>query len=293
MIQSVDRALSLLSRIADHPEAKYGLRELTEFMELDKSSVHRLLSTLMKYGLVRQAESRKAYQLGFGIYSLAAALRDQLKITELASPLLKRLALATKENAHLAVRSGTRAVFIDRERATKAIAANTNIGDSEELHCTAVGKCLICGMIGKELALLFEEVELTRYTEATIVEIGKLEEELALVAARGFAMDDGEYEPNVMCIAAPVYNFERKVEASIGISGPRERMAAQSDAFAEEVRTAGEELSERLGGGRQKDKTVEVPQLDLEMPFLRGFPREGVLIPIPREVPPRSIADEV
>jgi len=116
---------------------------MTEFLGIDKSSVFRPLSTLMKYGLVRQDDSRKTYLLGFGIYSLAAALRSQVKITDLALPILKRVALETKENARLAVRSGLSAVFIDRERATKTIAANTSIGDTEELHCTAVGKCLV------------------------------------------------------------------------------------------------------------------------------------------------------
>ncbi len=247
MIQSVERALSLLARIADHPEAKYSLTELTEFMELDKSSVFRLLTTLQKFNLVRQEENRKTYQLGYGIYSLAGALHEQLKLTEICSPALKALVLATKENAHLAVRSGLRAVFIDRERATKTIAANTDIGDTEELYCTAVGKCLVCGMNPAELSLLFGGAELTRYTNKTIVEIGALSREIALVADRGYAVDDGEYESGVVCIAAPVYNFENKIEASVGISGPRERMESQFDAFTAAVKEAGRDLSALLG----------------------------------------------
>ncbi|MGA2546239.1 MAG: IclR family transcriptional regulator [Rectinemataceae bacterium] len=250
MIQSVERALSLLGRIADHPEQKYSLTELTEFLGIDKSSVFRLLSTLMKYGLVRQEEGKKGYQLGFGIYSLAAALRDQLKLTELASPALKRLALSTKENAHLAVRSGARAVFIDRERATKTIAANTSIGDSEDLHCTAVGKCLICGLSRSELERLFEDSPLARYTERTICDLDGLAEELATVRERGYALDWEENERHVVCMAAPIYNFERGVEASIGVSGPRDRMEAQLEVFAAEVLATGRELSVLLGGAK-------------------------------------------
>jgi IclR family transcriptional regulator, KDG regulon repressor len=251
MIQSVERALSLLRRIADHPEETNGLAELTEFLGVDKSSAFRLLSTLMKYELVRQEEGVKGYRLGYGIYSLAAALRGQLKITEICSPILKRLALATKENAHLAVRSGLRAVFIDRERAAKTIAANTNIGDTEELYCTAVGRCLICALSAEELGELFEGVEMTRYTDRTIVDLGRLGEELAAVRARGYAIDDGEYETNVVCLAAPIYDFEGKVEASIGISGPRERMEAESELFRAAVASAGEEASAILGGARR------------------------------------------
>jgi IclR family transcriptional regulator, KDG regulon repressor len=247
MIQSVERALSLLDHIADHPEARFSLTELTEFMGLDKSSVFRLLTTLMNHSLVRQEDNRKTYQLGYGIYSLASALHDQVKLTEIVSPYLKRLALVTKENAHLAVRSGLKAVFIDRERATKTISANTNIGDTEELHCTAVGKSLICGMDRKELASLFEDTGLSRYTERTIVDLEVLAGELAITAKRGYAVDDGEYEPNVVCIAAPVYNYERSVEASVGISGPRERIEAQMPAFIEAIRATGNDISALMG----------------------------------------------
>jgi len=258
MVQSVERALSLLGRIADHPEEKYSLTDLTEFLGIDKSSVFRLLSTLIKHNLVRQEEGKKGYQLGFGIYSLAAALRDQLKLTELASPALKRLAYSTKENAHLAVRSGTRAVFIDRERATKTIAANTNIGDSEDLHCTAVGKCLACKFSRSELEQLFEGTTLTRYTDRTICDLDLLAEELAAVRERGYALDREENESNVVCLAAPVYNFERSVEASIGISGPRDRIEGQLEAFATEVLASGRRLSALMGGAKVKP-SVTIP----------------------------------
>ena len=247
MIQSVERALSLLDHIADHPETRFSLSDLTEFMGLDKSSVFRLLTTLMKHGLVRQEDKRKTYQLGYGIYSLAAALHDQIKLTEIVSPFLKKLTVLTHENAHLAVRSGLKAVFIDRERGTKPISANTNIGDTEELYCTAVGKSLICGMDHEDLVNLYEGVRLTRYTDRTIVDLEALAGELGATAKRGYAIDDGEYEPNVVCIAAPVYNYERTVEASIGISGPRERVEAQLPAFIEAIKATGEEVSALMG----------------------------------------------
>ncbi len=254
MVQSVDRALSLLLKIADHPEAKFGLGELSEFLDIDKSSVFRLLTTLAGYGLVRQDKGKKGYLLGFGIYSLAAALREQMKITDLASPYLKRLALNTQENAHLAVRSGTRAVFIDRERATKTIAANTNIGDSEDLYCTAVGKCLICDLDEERLMALLSGVELTKYTERTITDPAALARELAKVREGGYAIDQEEYEAHVVCLAAPLYNFEGRVEAAIGVSGPRERVEAELDFFVAEIKRAGSEISALLGGARRASR---------------------------------------
>jgi IclR family transcriptional regulator, KDG regulon repressor len=249
-VQSVDRALALLGYIAGHPESKPGLQELADYLELDKSSAFRLLASLTEAGLARQDEGKKGYQLGYGIFTLAAALREQSKLTELASPSLRRLAQASRENAHLAVLSGTRAVFIDRERATKTIAANTNIGDNEDLYCTAVGKCLICDLDEARLAALFSGLEFVRYTERTVTDLGALEEELVRVRAEGYAVDREEYEANVVCLAAPIYNFEGRIEAAIGISGPRERLDSSFAFLLDEVRRAGRDVSTLLGGGR-------------------------------------------
>ncbi len=246
-IQSVDRALTLLEHIAENPKTRPGLAELAEVLHVDRSSVFRLLATLMKHGLVRQVDSRASYQLGFDVFRLAGALRSQLKITEVASDYLRKLAANSRENAHLAVRSGLLAVFIDREQGGTRISANTNIGDTEDLYCTAVGRCLICETDRNGLEELFGDKPLIAYTDRTITDLGLLAAELQTVRERGFAIDLEEYERNVVCVAAPVYNFEGRVEASIGISGPRERIEPKVDILASIVREMGEEISGLLG----------------------------------------------
>ncbi|HUX13279.1 MAG TPA: IclR family transcriptional regulator [Spirochaetia bacterium] len=246
-IQSVDRALSLLEHVALHFGEHPGLTELSEVIGVDKSSVFRLLATLTKHGLIRQEESRKTYQLGFGVYRLASALHKQLKITEIVSPFLKELAAHSNENAHLAVRSGKQAVFIDRERGSTVISTNTNIGDTEELYCTAVGRSLICEMSRVEIEELYRGTPLIPFTDHTITSFDGLQKELDGVRERGFAVDREEYEPNVVCIAAPIYGFEGKVQASIGISGPKERVVSRFDDFAATVKRMGREISAQFG----------------------------------------------
>ena len=246
-IQSVDRALTLLEHIGTHFDEHLGLAELSKLIGVDRSSAFRLLTTLMKHGLIRQEDSRKTYQLGFGVYKLASALHEQLKITDVVSPFIKELAAYSMENAHLAVRSVRQAVFIDRERGGTAISTNTNIGDAEELYCTAVGRCLICQMSQREIEELYRRTPLTAYTERTIVGFGELAEELALVRQQGFAVDREEYQPNVVCIAAPIFGFEGKIQASIGISGPKERVESRMDDLAATVKRMGSEISGLLG----------------------------------------------
>jgi IclR family transcriptional regulator, KDG regulon repressor len=246
-IQSVDRALTLLEHIGSHFDEHLGLVELSELIGVDRSSIFRLLTTLMKHGLIRQEDSRKSYQLGFGVYKLASALHEQLKITDVVSRFLKELAAYSTENAHLAVRSIRQAVFIDRERGSTGISTNTNIGDAEELYCTAVGKCLICQMSQREIEELYRRTPLTVYTERTVTAFDRITEELASVRQQGFAVDREEYQPNVICIAAPIYNFDGKIQASIGISGPKERVERRFDDLVATVKRMGSDISGLFG----------------------------------------------
>ena len=247
LIQSVDRSLILLKHIAANPGRSHTLSELTEVLSIDRSSVFRLLSTLISHGLVRQEENGKQYRLGYGIFSLASSLRAQEKITTIAAPYLKELVKRTGENAHLAVRSKTSCIFIDRELGSNTLSANTNIGDSEELYCTAVGKSLICDLGLKELEDLLGEVEFTPFTKNTITSIADLLPELAAVREKGYAVDNEEFEQNIQCIGAPVYNFENRIEAAIGVSGPKVRMSSRLEEVGLIVRDAGLSMSRLLG----------------------------------------------
>ncbi len=246
-IQSVDRALVLLKAVASRPLEGQTLNELTSVLDIDRSSIFRLLSTLAKHDLVRQEEGGKRYLLGYGIYSLAGALRVQEKLTDLAQPFLRELVERVGENAHLAVRSRNMCVFIDREQGTKTLTANTDIGDSEELYCTAVGKSRNCRLSREELSVLFAEETFQKFTGNTITSTEALYQELQKVKDQGYAVDDEEYEYNVICLAGPVYNYENRIEAALGMSGPKIRMEGRVAEVGAVVKDVSLRLSRLLG----------------------------------------------
>lgn len=251
IIQSVDRAFKLLNEIASTPGSSRNLIELSGIIGIDRSSVFRLLNTLSKYDMIQQDERNKGYKLGYGIYGLASALRIQEKITDVISPYLKQLVKETGENAHLAVLSGDRCVFIDREQGTRTISANTNLGDTEELYCTAVGKGLICNLSQEELEEHFSNETLMAYTDNTITDLDKLYKELQHIQASGISIDNEEFEPNVYCLAAPIYNFESKIEAAIGLSGPKVRMKPKRKSIEKLLIQLSQEISATLGYKQQ------------------------------------------
>ena len=251
IIQSVDRALTLIDKISEMPETGASLNELAGELGIDRSSVFRLLSTLSRYDVIRQVEGSKKYKLGYGIYTYAGRLRVQEKLTDAAAPFLDRLVERTGENAHLAVRTRSLAVFIDRKISGSTLTANTNIGDAEELYCTAVGKSLISSMSREEIEALLPAGSMVRYTENTLAGVDQLMDELALIRRRGWAVDNEEFEYNIVCLAAPVYNFENKIEAAVGISGPKIRLKDRIEEVGEIVGHTALELSRQLGWNEQ------------------------------------------
>ncbi len=169
---------------------------------------------------------------------------------------MREIARKTQENAHLALKSGTQAVFVDREQGTNRILTNTNIGDTEELYCTAVGKCLISDYSREELEVLFSGQTLERFTERTITDLDSLGKELAEVKARGYGIDMEEYEPNVVCLACPIINYQGKIVAAIGVSGTKDRGLPDLERNIGILREAAEAINKLLSGTETTDETA-------------------------------------
>lgn len=250
MINSLSRGLHALTLLAQ-AEGAVGVSELAEMLGVDPSSSYRLLATLERHGYVLQEAQGKKYALGYAALELAGAVLRRLNVATIAAPHLRTLVNETGESAHLAVRDGANAVFIGQEVATAILRVDTTIGSSEPVHCTAVGKVLLSEMAEGELMAIFGGRPLPRFTSQTITSLDELLPELARTRTRGYAFDDEELHPGVRCLAAPVRDYQNRIIAAIGISGPtsrltRERLPELSAAICD----AAAAISEQMGYGQ-------------------------------------------
>lgn len=247
LVQSLDRALSLLEEIAA-AGGEIGITELSNRVELHKSTVHRLLCTLACKGYVEQNPETGDYKLGIKILELAGGLINELEIREEARPYLKELRDTVGETAHLVVRDGEEGVYIDKVDSSQAIRMHSQIGRRIPLHCTAVGKALLADLDREKLEKILGPGKLKRYTEHTITDWEKFLDELRRVAGQGYAVDNEEYEPAVRCVAAPVRNYTGKVVAAVSVSGPVFRLPVEKiDTVARVVMEKAMLISQRLG----------------------------------------------
>jgi IclR family acetate operon transcriptional repressor len=137
---------------------------------------------------------------------------------------LKLLATQINETAHLAIREGKSALFVDSAHATQVIAVAGQIGELVPLYCTAHGKALLAGADERELRAQFGPGPLQSYTKNTITSIKALAKECAAIRERGYATDESEYGAEMRCIAAPI-RLGNDIVGSIGISAPVSRFS--------------------------------------------------------------------
>jgi DNA-binding IclR family transcriptional regulator len=247
IIQSLDRGLFLLDAIAESSD-DISLKELKERLDIDKSSVFRLLATLINKGYVEQDNLTKRYRLGLKILAISSRLYTRLKVNEQARPCLKELASKTGETSHLALCSNYESVLIDQEIGSELVSVNTQIGRREPLHATALGKVLLASFSKEEFEAFVSSNGIAQYTPNTKISKAAFKKEIEKVRKTGFAIDDEEYKEGIRCIASPVRDSKGLTIAAIGISGPKERITKyRIHDLAKVVKEIAKKVSSRLG----------------------------------------------
>lgn len=222
-VQSAQRIFDVMEMLSQR--GKMTLTELSERLFLHKSTVHRLLSSLGSMGYVKQDKSGK-YMLTLKLLQLAGSLLEKFDIIELARPFLEALGQKTQEAVHLVQRDGAEIVYIDKvESSVSSIRMVSRIGICRPLYCTAVGKAMLAQMPRTQVAELWGQSEIIRYTEHTIVSLSALYAELDEVCERGYALDNEENELGVRCIAAALLDYKGRANAAISVSAPLSRMS--------------------------------------------------------------------
>ncbi len=254
-VQSLERAFALLEAIAGAPEG-IGLAQLSKAVGLHSSTAFHLVKTMVQLGYVRQERETKRYRLGRPLFVLAARAREEVELINVATPLLEKLAEATSEASHLAVRSGHQIVILARTDGSSPFRLNERLGALRPAHATALGKILLARLEPDQLEGFLAENSLDACTPNTITDAERLRRELTTVRDAGIAFDDAEFHPEVRCAAVAIHDFTGNVTGAIGISGPIWRLSLS--ALQEKVPLVHEtaaRISEDLG--YQGDTTAQ------------------------------------
>ncbi len=248
-VQSLGRAFAILEAVARHRDG-IGLADLTRIVGLHTSTTFHLAKTMVALGSLRQAKDSKRYRVGRPLFALAASALDEIEMVSLATPVLEDLSRATGESSHFAVRMGDAVVVIARTSGPGAFQLTDRVGVVRPAHCTALGKIILASLSDSQLERFLDRVALRPSTAKSITDAATLRREVAMVRRAGVAYDEGEFDLEVRCIAAPVRDFTGRIAGALGISGPMWRQTGRGQqAKVRALQAAASRLSAAFGAG--------------------------------------------
>jgi len=239
---SLDKAIDVLFQLHGAGRAQ-GVSAIGRALGLPKSSVHRMLATLVRRGLVEQDE-RGLYRIGIGLAVLGRGVLDRDPVILAAKPVLAAHARALGDTFFLVAARGRRLVVLDKVEGDGFLRAAPRVGAEVPAHATAVGKLY--------RAFAPDEVDwppgAERFTGRTLVAETALDRAAATVRRNGFARNEDEWIEGLSVVAAPVH-LEHRVVAAVAIAAATPRMRDLGAARAGElVKAAAAEIDARLAG---------------------------------------------
>lgn len=225
-IQVANRIFQVMEYLAQHNSC--GLLELSTSLNLNKTTVHRILNSLIYMGYVKQDSDTSKYSPTLKICSLSNQILASIDITDVARPYLKELVKLSGETVHLVQLDGVQAVYIDKvESHQNSVRLISRIGKSVPLYCSGVGKAMLADMEETRIQSIWQKSQINKWTSYTITDFHQFQKELEQIRINGYALDCEENELGVRCIAASLKDYSGSPKYAFSISAPSNRMGEE------------------------------------------------------------------
>ena len=223
-VQVIGRLFSITEYLSTCPKGA-SLAEISSATALPKSTVLRILSSLIEYGYAAQSIESRQYHLSMRMFEIGCRVVGTVNLLSTARPYLTHLSDVTGEAVHLVSRVGDEIVYLFKEEATSSIARMSScVGLHNPMYCTGVGKSILAFLPAWEFDDIWSRTDPVRFTSTTILTKKAMEEEITVIRRQGYAIDNEEHEQGVRCVAVPIRNFDGQPVAAISIAAPTERL---------------------------------------------------------------------
>ncbi len=247
-IRVVEKTIRVLRLLSDGKART--LTDISQEMHINTSTTYRLVATLTNHNFLELDGLTGKYRLGFACLELARSYQTGSELLRVARPDLLKLRDATAETVHLAVLDGMEIVYLEKLEGLYAIGLmSSRVGRRAPAYCTGVGKALL-SQIDPDFILENTDWEsLVRFNERTLVEPDALLADCEKSRLRGYALDEGEHESDVRCVAAPIFDHAGAAFAAVSVSGPKSRMdpLEENERLITLTMQTAQAISEKLG----------------------------------------------
>ncbi|MBT2689757.1 IclR family transcriptional regulator [Bacillus sp. ISL-47] len=247
MVKSVSRALDIITLVS-MKKGGLGVTEIAKQIDINKSSVYRILSTLVQYGYIEQDGETGKYKLGYKFLEISSKLLESIDLRAEARPFLQELENETNEVIHLVVYDQGEVVYIEKLEGNETLRMHSKVGKRAPMHCTSVGKAILAHLPSSVVVDILERKGMPVHTDKTITDKEEFLKELSQVRQKGYALDLEENEYGITCVAVPIFDHLGKVIAAVSISGPTMRMTDDRMKTLKSIMVkTGKDISARLG----------------------------------------------
>ncbi len=245
-ILSLEKGVDLLFLFVE--SATLGIREIAEHMSVPVSTAYRFVRTLRHRGLLEQDPFTRKYRLGLRLLALEASILRQLNVRTTALPHMHALAQHCEETVQLTLRWGSQAVCIEVVESPEPLRVAPPRGQALPLHTGALAKAILAFLPRADIDHYLKKHPLHRFTPDSITDPANLEKDLARIRKRGYAISTQEVYLGAGGVAAPIFDNNGQVIASLGVSGPLPRMTTGKIAdIVPEILRRTEKISAELG----------------------------------------------
>ena len=242
-VQVIERMFSLIDVLAQGEESM-SLKDISEKTGLHPSTAHRILNDLVIGRFVDRPESG-TYRLGMRLLELGNVVKARLSVRDAALGPMRDLHRLTQQPVNLSMRQGDEIIYVERSYSERSgMQVVRAIGGRAPLHLTSTGKLFLAADDAARVRAYAARTGLTGNTRNSITQIAVLERDLSKVRQSGFARDNEELELGVRCVAAGIFDDQKKLVAGLSISAPADRL---NEDWLPKLKNTVREISEALG----------------------------------------------
>ncbi|MDF2684411.1 MAG: hypothetical protein K0R47_5601, partial [Brevibacillus sp.] len=216
-MQTISRTIQIL-RSFSKDKKELSLAEFHHKLGLSKSSLQRILNTLVNYGFLEKDDKRKTYRLGNELYYLGKLVEEHSHLLTVTKPYLKAIRDRLGESVYLNIIENNERKCIAFEEGKHDLMTISYIGQTSPLYAGASAKLLLAFLPPDKMTQYLQQTPLRAITDSTVIDKDKLLAELKDIRANGYASSYGERVIGVCSVSAPILNRWGETIAGVSIS---------------------------------------------------------------------------
>lgn len=217
------RLFALLEVVASKDQF-FSLQSLAEETSIPKPTLHRMLQQLESAGLLERSGDSRQYGTGVRLRKLAENLLLNDSFHGARHGVLRSLVNEVGESCNLTALSGSEVMYLDRVETPAPLRFYLHSGSRVPVHCSASGKLFLAGMAPAQRQRLLAHATLEAFTPKTLTNLDALEEEIKQVKRQGFALDNEEFLPGLLCVAVMVPSASGRSNLCVAVQAPIMRL---------------------------------------------------------------------